>query len=85
MCRFIKAFAIVIVPHRNSSFEAVKFYLNTKCRYSDSKYMCMFIVKTIQWKYNKQSCQRQASNYQLVRVCAKTCAAILKRRQFFNM
>ena len=35
ICRFIGAFAIVIVPHKNSSFEAVKFYLNTKCRYSD--------------------------------------------------
>ena len=39
ICRFIGAFAIVIVTHKNSSFEAVKFYLNTKCRYSDSKYM----------------------------------------------
>ena len=35
ICRFIGAFATVIVPHKNSSFEAVKFYLNTKCRYSD--------------------------------------------------
>ena len=59
--RFIEAFAIVIVPQRNFSFEAVKFYLNTKCRYSDSKYMYMFIVKTIQWKYSKQSCQRHVS------------------------
>ena len=32
ICRFIEAFAIVIVPHKNSSFEAVKFYLNTKYR-----------------------------------------------------
>ena len=47
ICRVIEAFAIVIVPHRNSSFEAVKFYLNTTCRYSDLKYMYMFIVKTI--------------------------------------
>ena len=44
ICRFIGAFATVIVPHKNSSFEAVnknssfeavKFYLNTNCRYSD--------------------------------------------------
>ena len=39
ICRFIGAFAIVIVTHQNSSLEAVKFFLNTKCRYSDSKYM----------------------------------------------
>ena len=39
--RFIGAFVITIfksrVPHKNFSFEAVKFYLNTKCRYSDFK------------------------------------------------
>ena len=52
ICRFIEAFAIIIVPHRNSSFEAVKFYLNTKCRYSDPKYMYMFIVKTKQYNGN---------------------------------
>ena len=34
ICRFIGAIA-VIVPHKNFSFEAVKFNLNTKCRYSD--------------------------------------------------
>ena len=39
VCRFIEAFAIVIVTHKNSSLEAVKFFLKTKCRYSDSKYM----------------------------------------------
>ena len=61
ICWFIGAFTIVIVPHKHSSFEAVKFYLNIKCRYSDSKHMYMFIVKTIQWNYSKQSCQRLAS------------------------
>ena len=35
ICRFIGAFATVIYPHKNFSFEAVKFYLNTKRRYSD--------------------------------------------------
>ena len=61
ICRFIGAFVIVIVTHKNSSFEAIKFFLNIKCRYSDSKYMYMFNVKTIEWKYSKQSCQRHAS------------------------
>ena len=35
---------------KNSSFDAVKFYLNTKCRYSDSKYMCTCLLSK---QYNR--------------------------------
>ena len=41
ICRFIAAFAISIaksrVPHYYFSFEPKKFYLNTKCMFSDIK------------------------------------------------
>ena len=47
ICRYIEALAITIVLHKNFSFEDVKYYSNTICRYSEFKVpvYCLSTVK----------------------------------------